>query len=85
LPDGTRLLGAPCASPTQLHSARGARNAAGQPAVRHCLCHLARGTTVLTSIVDADFAQLAIGATVEVVLKEVAEGVFFPFFRLKPT
>ena len=44
---------------------------------------LAEGPTVLTSIVDSDFARLKIGAAVEVVLKEVAEGMFFPFFRLR--
>jgi uncharacterized OB-fold protein len=43
---------------------------------------LAEGPSVLTSIVGADFAELRIGAPVEVVLREVAEGMFFPFFRL---
>ena len=45
---------------------------------------LAEGPSVLTSIIDSDFAQLRIGAAVEVVLREVADGMFFPFFRLRP-
>jgi uncharacterized OB-fold protein len=44
---------------------------------------LPEGPSVLTSIVDSDFAQLAIGAAVRVVLKEVADGMYFPFFRLE--
>jgi uncharacterized protein len=44
---------------------------------------LAEGPSVLTSIVDSDFARLEIGAAVEVVLREVADGMFFPFFKLK--
>jgi uncharacterized OB-fold protein len=44
---------------------------------------LPEGPSLLTSIIDSDFAQLKIGAAVKVVLKEVAEGMFFPFFRLK--
>ena len=45
---------------------------------------LAEGPSVLTSIVDSDFAQLKIDAAVEIVLREVADGMFFPFFRLRP-
>ena len=45
---------------------------------------LVEGPSVLTSIVDSDFAQLRIDAAVEVVLREVADGMFFPFFRLRP-
>jgi uncharacterized OB-fold protein len=44
---------------------------------------LAEGPSVLTSIVDSDLQDLKIGAAVEVVLTEVEDGMFFPFFRLK--
>jgi hypothetical protein len=44
---------------------------------------LAEGPSVLTSIVDSDLQYLKIGAAVEVVLTEVEDGMFFPFFRLK--
>jgi uncharacterized OB-fold protein len=44
---------------------------------------LPEGPSVLTSIIDSDFAQLKIGAAVGVVLKEVADGMFFPFFQLR--
>ncbi|HKA79476.1 MAG TPA: OB-fold domain-containing protein [Xanthobacteraceae bacterium] len=46
---------------------------------------LAEGPSVLTSIVDSDLSRLKIGAAVEVVLTEVEDGMFFPFFRLKRT
>ena len=38
----------------------------------------------MTNIVDCDLEQIKIGAAVEVVLREVADGMFFPFFRLRP-
>jgi uncharacterized OB-fold protein len=44
---------------------------------------LAEGPSVLTSIVDSDLRDLKISAAVEVVLTEVEEGMFFPFFKLK--
>jgi uncharacterized OB-fold protein len=43
---------------------------------------LAEGPSVLTSIVDSDFAHLKIGAAVRLVMRQVAEGMYFPFFRL---
>jgi uncharacterized OB-fold protein len=44
---------------------------------------LAEGPSVLTSIVDSDLRDLKIGAAAEVVLTEVEDGMFFPFFKLK--
>jgi uncharacterized protein len=44
---------------------------------------LAEGPAVLTSIVDSDFQDLRIGAAVQVVMTQVADGMYFPFFRLK--
>jgi uncharacterized OB-fold protein len=44
---------------------------------------LAEGPSVLTSIIDSDLRDLKIGAAVQVVMKEVADGMYFPFFRLR--
>jgi len=46
---------------------------------------LAEGPSVLTSIVDSDLGRLQIDAAVEVVLTELDDGMFFPFFRLQRT